>query len=229
MTTPILIGSSSTLTGGTVTITVGAGGVPKGAHIMLGISHDANLSSGTIADSGGNSPYTFSTSKAFNSLSTNGGLFFVRAKNITTALNNGDTIVWTAPGGVTIAAVTAFYAVGLADQSIDVSNSAAGSSTTPSVTSPTPTAGGELFIGLAGGKTLVSSFTQDSTNAAWASPPGQVSIVAPVLGGGWVFGGAGAMTYAPTLGTSDLWAAVIVALVPQAAVDMSSQSMMSLP
>lgn len=231
MTVPISIGSSSTVAGGTVTITVGAGGVPKGAHIMLAIAHDANASSGSVADTAGNVPYSFSLNRSFNNVTTNGTVFFVRCRNIGTALVNGNTIVYTLPGGATIAAVSAWYAVGLADLSIDVSAVASGSSTTPSVTSPAPTAGGELFIGIIGGQTLVTSFTQDSTNAAWASPPGQVSIAAPVLGGGWAFGdqAGGTMKYAPTLGTSDNWAALIIALFPQAPMDMNSQSMMCLP
>jgi hypothetical protein len=61
----------------------------------------------------------------------------------------------------------------------------------------------------------IASFTQDSTNAAWAQPPGQVSIAAPPLGGGNVINaGTGTLKYAPILGTSTPWCAIIIGIKP---------------
>src|SRR5258708_3875327 len=120
--------------------------------------------------------------------------------------NTGDTITYTTPGAASAIAMSAFYVVGLDGSTRDVQGIAGGSSTTPSVTSGVPIGAREFFIGMVSGKLLTTSFTQDSTNASWASPPGQISIAAPVLGGGVVLNtGSGALTYAPTFGSTDSW------------------------
>jgi hypothetical protein len=215
MATVVNIGSSSTIVSGQITIAVGAGGVPVGATVFVCCAVTASGASGSIADTGFNI-YSIFGSKTNNNSSTNGtGFLFAAA--VTTALVSGNTIVWTLGSGVSLAAVNVFYVLGLtvsastgnvaSDGSVAA---AAGSSANPSVTSATPTVGGDFFVGMVSGTTLVSSFTQDSTNAAWASPPGQVSTAAPVLGGGNVVNpSATTRTYAPTFGTSDTWAALV--------------------
>lgn len=207
MVAPVNIGSSSTVVGGTVTITVGAGGVPAGAQIFVDTS-DNGTGTGGMADTAGNSYGNTHTSN------TGIGLTLWRARPGTgggLALVNGNTIVYTVVG--TLAAVRAFYVVGLVDAGADVSATNTGSSASPSATSPTPNFPGNFFVGVVGGATLISSFTQDTTNAAWDStspPAGSVSNAAPVLAMGVVVNpNKTALTYNPAFGTSDVWAAII--------------------
>lgn len=213
------IGSSTTVVGGTVTITIGAGGVPAGAHIVIAVSWNLTVNQPTITDTAGNT-YLISgngTVKANNNITANGagGVFRERTG---LALVNGNTIVVTLDVTSTAAAVDAFYVTGLLNTASDTAafgvNS--GSSANPTGTSGTPVAGGELFVAIVTGASLVTSFTQDTTNAAWGtSPPsGSISNAAPVLGVGIVYNsGSGTLTYAPTFGSSDAWAVTIVGYI----------------
>src|SRR5258706_2245004 len=205
------IGSNTGVAVNTVAVTVPAGGVPAGALIVVCVSDNSVSGTGglnAVADTGGN-VYTSAVQANNNNAAANGcGIMYTA--NVTKALVNTNTITYTLGTATSSAAVAAFYIKG-APTLIEAKNSATGSSTTPSVTSGTPSVAGDLFIGMVSATTLVSSFTQDSTNAAWASPPGQVSIAAPPLGGGNVVNaGAGTRTYAPTFGTTDTWAALIM-------------------
>jgi len=205
------IGSNTGVAVNTVAVTVPAGGVPVGALIVVCVSDNSVSGTGglnAVADTGGN-VYTSAVQANNNNAAANGcGIMYTA--NVTKALVNTNTITYTLGTATSSAAVAAFYIKG-APTLIEAKNSATGSSTTPSVTSGTPSVAGDLFIGMVSATTLVSSFTQDSTNAAWASPPGQVSIAAPPLGGGNVVNaGAGTRTYAPTFGTTDTWAALIM-------------------
>jgi hypothetical protein len=217
------IGSSTTVTGGAVTITVGAGGVPSGAHIIVVASWNLTVVQPTITDSASNS-YLISGSGSAQSNNNNpsNGAGAIYRSRTGGALANGNTIVVTLGGIATAAAVDAFYATGLQAVTADSTsyNVSFGSSTTPSVTSGIPVAQGELFVAMVTGATTISSFTQDTTNASWGtSPPaGSISNTAPVLGVGFVVNtGLGTLTYAPTFGTSDAWAATIIGYPPDTA------------
>lgn len=219
------IGSNTGVSSSSVVVTVGAGGTPAGAHIFVALCTTGTVSS--IVDSAGNTPYTLVQSVANGTAVT----ALYRARTNVLALVNGNTVTVNYTGSCS-SAVAAFYASGLANVVTDASylNTATGTSASPSVTAlGSASAPGELVVGLVGGQSLTTSFTQDSTNAAWASPPGQVSIAAPVLGGGNVVNsGTAALTYAPTFGTSDTWGALIAGFKADT-VDMNSQSMMVLP
>jgi hypothetical protein len=220
------IGSSTTVASGKITITVGAGGVPAGAQIVVCGADNGSLSNQSVADSAVN---TYLQSSIIN----NTGLsIYIMRERTGKALTNGQTIVLTLNSDATLGAANAFYATGLRNIGADgaVTNTNSATSTTPTVTSGVPSAKGELFVGIVGSATLTSSFTQDSTNAAWATPPGQVSLAAPVLVGGDVINsGNGALTYAPTLdGGAHVWAATIVGFLAET-IDMNSQSIMMLP
>jgi hypothetical protein len=213
------IGSSTTVTGGAVTITVGAGGVPAGAHIIVCAAWNATSNLPTIADTASNT-YQISgsaTAQANNNTSALGASAIFRERT-GGALVNGNTIVFTLPATSTLAAVSVFYATGLDAVGADsvFYNSTFGSSSTPSVTSNPPSGHhtDELVVAVVSGSSVITTYTQDSTNAAWASPPGVISTAAPVLGGGWFVNHAGGtLTYAPTFNTSDSWAATIVGFV----------------
>lgn len=100
-----------------------------------------------------------------------------------------------------------------------VTATATGTGTSPSVTSGIPTIVGELFIGCITASDITSTaivFTQDTGNG-WAAPPNAASVtgVGPPAfslreaGGNQVNSGIGALTFAPTLGSSLPWAAFV--------------------
>lgn len=214
------IGSSSTVIGGTVTLTVT--GVPAGAHTVVGASWNGTATAGSVADTAGNT-YLISSPSGAQANNNNGalgaGAFYRQRTGV--ALNNGDTIVFTLPAGATTATVDACYVTGLRATGSDTASFYAsnfGNNTAPTVTSGTPIAEGEIAFAMVTASTTIASFTQDTTNAAWGtSPPaGSISNTAPVLGVGFaVNGGSGTMIYAPTLGTSVPWATTIVGYLVQ--------------
>ena len=198
-----------------LSVTVGVGGVPTGAHIFVVVA-DNGSTQGSVAD-----PTLNSYLQAGAAFNTGIGINTFRSRT-GNALTNGQTITYT-PGNGTLASISAFYVLGLSPQGSDSSfnNTATGTSASPSVTSQGPptlkAAEYEFIVGVVGGATLQSSFTQDSTNAAWTSPPGQVSLAAPVLGGGNVVlsSSASNLTYNPAFNSSDVWAASISAYAIQ--------------
>jgi hypothetical protein len=208
------IGSNTGVVVNTVVVTVPAGGVPAQSHIVVCVSDNSTGGvTGSVADTAGNT-YVDRGHQANNNANANGvGGIFTATTGL--PLNNGDTITYTLAQTSKSAAVAAFYATGVRNDLAPLIQSAAGSSTSPSVTSGTPSETGVLFVGMVSGQTVIASFTQDSTNAAWASPPGQVSLAAPPLGGGNVVNAAAtALKYNPTFGTSDNWAALVLRIRP---------------
>jgi hypothetical protein len=198
---------------GTTSVTIGAGGVPAAAQIIVCTSDNGSVATGaSVTDTAGN---TYLIPNAIGLAHVAGLSVAAYRARTGLALVNGNTITYTPTTGATLSHISAFYVLGLDNVAGDTGAyfAATGTSTAPSVTSLTPVTGGEFFIGVVGGATLVVSFTQDSTNAAWASPPGQASLAATVLVGGNVVNPSKTtLTYAPTLGTSDTWIAVIYAL-----------------
>lgn len=201
----------------TVTFTIGAGGVPAGALILITVSDSSIINTNsTCTDTAGNT-YTSRHGKTKNNVAANGFANFWESDN-SLALVSGNTIV-VHVGSATTANISAnaCYVTGVSNRASGPYNAAvsaetSGSSTTPSVTSNVPATAGQIFFAYAAGTTLIASFTQDSTNATWASPPGSVSNAAPPLGGGNVINNTlSARTYAPTFGTTDTWAAAIIA------------------
>lgn len=119
-------------------------------------------------------------------------------------------------------AATAFCVTGLnAANPFDNAtvNTSSGSSTTPSVTgSGPPGQPNTLIIGVVGvAGPSGDTFTQDSTHAAYTTPPVRVGTTTAspnqTIDGGSVTSSA-QLTYAPTLGTSRAWAALILGIVP---------------
>lgn len=208
------IGVATAASGSNAQITVGVGGVPSGALIAASTEHRANnASSGSIADTPTNT-YTEIVGASLNATQTNGrGVLWY--KENCAALSSGNTITYTPPASATNA-ISAFYATGIATSgSLDtaVTNSATGSSTTPSVTSGTPGVSGELFVAAVAQRGSSGTFTQDTTNS-WAAPfneasSGTANGDARINGGNQVNGGAGTITYAPSYTVTSPWAAFV--------------------
>lgn len=205
------IGTNTGSTIATVAITVGAGGVPLGSRVIVCVA-DSSVSAlgGSVADTGGNT-YTRLTGADNNNVTTNGfGAIF--SAPVTTALVNTNTITYTL-ALTAAAAVTAFYIQSLGVDAA-ITTVTTGSSTAPSVTGGTPAGSGEFWVGAVSDTGPgTETFTQDATNAAWTTPPIRVGIATtgPTIAGGAITSNLRtALTYAPTLGTTHPWAAMIV-------------------
>ena len=203
--------------GTTVAVTVPAGGVPAGALICVlayEVSGVTPTASGTLSD-------TINTyNNAKNSTNSSGGrwLTVFYAYNVL-ALTSANSITYTLNNSGNFAAVSAFYATGIQTSSDPFDSVAAASaalpSGSPSVTSGTFAVPGELVVGAVGASGSVGSFTQDSTNAAYTTPPNieaAFSSFFPVAGGSVVQSTTTALTYNPTAVTP--WIAIIVSFKP---------------
>lgn len=206
--------------GGAVTsiaVTVPVGGVPANALIIVDVAEGAIVLGGSVADPV-NTSYTATTAVSANGLITNGfgQMFYFPGCG---ALTSGQSITYTKTNATTAACMSAFYATGIDTASpLDtaVTNSATGSSSSPSVTSGTPSVTGELIHAFAmwsAGTLAGTTYTQDTTHS-WVTPPVTTSTAAPrkALGGGTqVNAGTGTTVFNPTIGapTSNPWAALI--------------------
>jgi hypothetical protein len=203
----VSIGSNSTVVTGKVTITLSAA-VPAGAQIVVLASYNSTGNAGSCADSGSNT-YSGGPSANNNGNATLGTL----ASYIATAnagLANGGTITFTLPSGATLASVAAVYLLGVVTGTLSQSNSGSGVGTNPSISTVANVQSGQAAVAAVSGSSLITSFTQDTADG-WSSPIGDVSNAAPVLAGGsQVIPASGSLTYAPTFGSSDNWAAVIL-------------------
>src|SRR6266404_1104646 len=212
-TTVTNIGSANGV--GAQSVTVPTAGVPAGAHIIvIGCDNGTGSlgnSNGTATDSAGNTYSSIATIP----VGTGVELSFLRSRSGNgggLALVSGNTVTYTPGTGGTVCSVSVFWVSGLAATGSD--NAAlgtnSGTSSSPTVTSGSPTGRGEFFIAAVAGSTLITTYNQDNS---WSSPPGIISTAAPVLGGGnQINAGSGALTYAPTFDTSDNWVAAVLPL-----------------
>lgn len=213
-----LIASGQSTSGASQTWSVGAGGVPSGAAVVVCVAETGTITAmGSCSDSASNS-YGADTSVALNNTNSNGWLGAYHAYGIT-ALVNGNTVSYTKKTSGNPSCGSAMYLTGILTGSdpIDtaVTAHAYGSSATPTVTSGTPAVANEMFIAAVSSYATSMGWTQDSTNASWATPPNNVNpITAPGIAGGHVINsGTGTLTYAPSI-TNKAWAEVIVAFKP---------------
>jgi hypothetical protein len=198
-----------------ITITVPAGGVPAGSLIVVGIVDQTTLGGSGISspsDSSGNSYGSIvNASGQGTDINTSAAIYY--SFNCL-ALNPGDTIEVDPNGSIAGGiAISAFYWTSAQTSSDPIdgggSNSNAGS-TTPSGTGIHPFTNGDLVVGFVATRgPSTDTFTQDSTDGAYATPPVRVGTTAatgPTLAGGtFIQSVAAATDYKPTLGTSRPW------------------------
>lgn len=194
------------------TIAIGVD-IPASALIVVGVYDSNNAASnvGTLSDTV-NGAHTLGPNANNNGATANGAAkIFYFWNSAAIGSGTGASINYSVGAGTR--RMSAFYATGIqtsADPG-EASATATGASAAPSVTSGSPTAAGELFVGLVG-NTGNFAFTQDAA-LAWATPPnGSYGISGPGIRGGSVVNAGGtALTYAPTLGGSTNWAALVLA------------------
>lgn len=208
------LGTNASGASATVNLSITAG-VPAGALIVVCVADSGTGGlTGMSASDPTNGPYTAGPAALNNNTAASGSGSIWYFWN-SAVLASGTILSYTGPDG-TPKALSAFYATGIQTSSNpgEASATATGSSTTPSVASGSPTGAGELFVGCVS-DAGPTTFTQDSTNAAYATPPDRKITAgsgAVIAGGGVVNAGSSALTYAPTLGaTPRAWAALIIA------------------
>jgi uncharacterized protein (TIGR02217 family) len=199
------------------TLAISGTAVPTGALIVV-IVAEANTTGpgGSVADAVGNT-YVSGPSVEMNGSASNG---FIQLYYVTSAiaLTSGNAITYTKAVSGSNAGITAFYATGASPLDSGATATAVGSSSTPSVTSGSPSIAGDLFVAAVGYNSGTAvTFTQDGTWPTpsllaqyYASPSG--SNPGPTLGMGTrVNAGVGTERYAPTLSSTHAWAALVVA------------------
>ena len=212
------IGTTSGTTASAITIAIPGGGVPAHATIIVAIT-DANAA-GTIPSAPTDTVNTYTvtiTSRTIDALNADGIVAVAYSGNVS-ALTSANTISYT-PVSSSGASMTAFYVTGVLPQSNPINAAATatsdGSSAAPSVTmAGALTAIPSLLVGVIGVKGAAThAFTQDSTHAAYATPPTLVTSTTnwQVAGGSVIRTATTAIAYAPTI-TSAPWGAIIFAI-----------------
>lgn len=206
----------------TVSITVGAGGVPAGNLIVVEVQDTTpGAATGTMSDTAGNT-YTLAISRSPNNSSTNGSTQYFYAWNCA-ALVSGNTIVYTGTSGTTSKSVSAVY-TNEADNTADplisaVTTTATGTSATLSVTSGVPGVANAVFFACVGRNNPTGAvFTQDTAHG-WSNPPndtheGSGSPHSGINGGSQVNATNSALTFAPGWSTTANQALLIIAFNP---------------
>lgn len=210
------IGTGSSAGGtATVGIAVPAGGVPTGALICVASNETSSATAaGSVADT--KNTYSTATSGGNASNLAFGGMYY--AANAS-ALTSSNTLTYTKNNSSNTGVCSAFYATGVLTTSpLDTAVTAAGSTgatTSPTVTSGTPSLSGELFVAICAYRSS-SGFTEDTTHN-WATPFNQINVTVTNLGGGnQVNAAATALTFNPTIGASVSCAIMVVAFKPAA-------------
>lgn len=143
-----------------------------------------------------------------------------------TALLSG-TITYTKHAINQTAALSAFYATGIvASGALDtnVTATASGSGTTPSVTSGTPQQVGELFVAVHS-----NSGSASTADPNWPAPPdADTGQAVHIFGGNLINPGTGTKTYNPT-GNQTRWNAATYGFFAAPAIDNSGTSVFVLP
>lgn len=212
------IGTNSGKAVASLAIAIPSGGVPQFATIVVGACDSAQkLLSATVSDNV-NGSYLSKIAFFINGNPSNGD-FCVWAFALSAALTSADSITISGLTSDTVAA-SAFYVTGVTGVSLTADTD--GSSATPSVGPLTPTVPGSAIAGFvftAGPSG--DTFTQDSTDGSYATPPNRVGTTGgtasanrTVAGGTLIQATPAAISYKPTLGTSRAWGAGLLVLSP---------------
>lgn len=190
--------------------------VPAGAAIVVTVQDSTGNPVGTVSDNV-NGAYTKIASQPGNndrpSFGESALYYFPNSASL-----SGATITYTVSGGSGSGlGVSAAYIAGVSTSPLDpaVTAVAFGNSGAPSVTSGSPSQSGSMFVAFVGGfRTGSNTFTQDTTHNWNSTPTGDNSTNGFEFPGSQVNAGGGALVFAPTLGNSAGWAAIVASFVP---------------
>jgi hypothetical protein len=197
--------------GGSLTITVGGGGVPAGSLIFVSVMASGGTSLDNVTDSASRT-YTQIQTQSFSGVGRGAGQTVYLAN---VSLPNGGTINY-ANGDNNNVCMTACYATGIAPFPLDTAVTAKSTFSTtssPTVTGGTPTHSGELVIGVVWTSSATATI---SSQGSFSTPPNFISVsgAASTGGGNLVNAGIGTETYNPTLSASVNCAVCIQAFAP---------------
>lgn len=215
--------TSSKSSPGTLSVTVGAAGVPAGSCVFVCAGMNCPTDSGAIGNADDTPHNTYqnpaSLRNARNQQTATGTSY---SYNLVTALVQNNTISIGLP--ITNAcAVSVFYATGLATSAdpLDTTTvalnmgSSAGAQTVTMAAAPA--VANSLVIGLIAYRGVPSAFSQDATNAAYGTPPNVVGTTGnpgssnSSIGGGSIVSSL-QLTYVP--GEAAAWGMAIAAFKP---------------
>lgn len=214
------IGSNGNSTGATVAVTIPAGGVPSGAVIVVVTGEGSGVNFST----GGSMSDTVNTYSQITHLNngTNLGYGVMWHADNVSALTSANSITWTKQTSGDVGVISAFYATGVSASPLDtaVTASTAASTSTPSITSGTPSVAGELIVGGLTG-TPASNGTLTFTNGgSFVTPFDTVnssvsgSGSATAAGGHEINAGSAAVTFSGTLSAARANAIFVVGFKP---------------
>ncbi len=186
----------------------------SGNAIIISISF-TNVNPATITCSDTKSNTYTSGTKVYTS---NTGYMYCWSLNATN-LTTSDTITVNFSSAVTYKSVAATWVSGVSTSGIYSQGSgASGSSTAPSITTASVPAGTLVYAGNNVNNGGSDTYTEDSTNAAWTQHPYTATNVgAPNRSAYVIAASTGALTHAPTLGTSRAWQSQWLAIAPSGA------------
>lgn len=209
-------GSSTVIDLGTATggngatsakVTIGPGGVPAGSTIVvLVVPTTGSGALGGVIDTQSN---TYAQ-KAIIRYDSNVLFAAMYVCQNCAALTPGNTITFSISGGASIMSALAIRTSQAVSLDLNTTPTS-GKSTTPSLTSGTPSVAGEIFVG--GVAYVTASPTTALVQAVgWTTPP---DFATPnsnqSLGGGWLKNpGTSPQTYTPTLTGSNFWGIMLM-------------------
>ena len=218
--TPVSVGqTNSTTTGTSLALTVPATGVAAGNTLLVSFAMDPVSGTVSVADSRGNTYTDNADVMNGTSGSGTGVRTVVLSAPVTTALVSGDTITVTFPSVGSKA--FSVYAVNdlISASRVDKTNTATGSSSSPSSGATAATThANELLVGAIGSESRVASVTMTAggslslLNNACADT-GTTSSSITVFPEYRIVSATGAQTASGSLTSSERWAAAIVAYV----------------
>jgi hypothetical protein len=198
------VGSAS-CGGLSLTVTVPAAGVEVGDTLILRLALGV-ASPGSVAasDSKGN---TYTVDEDVLNLTQRAVVLRAR---VTAALTSGNTITVTFPAASSTGLVVDEFSGIAAASPVDVSGAGTGNSTAPSASVATTNAR-DLLIGAVSFGTTATATQPSGWTALTAQTPSCLAFNEANVGGHRVVASTGSYAYNPTMSTSSVWAAAVVA------------------
>lgn len=202
------LGTNTNATGATLALTGCT--VPGGALVVVCVMEAATVA-GSVAD---NAPNTYSLA---SSVVVNAADIVQAFYSSNVNFLSGGTITYTKHTSGSACVISAFYITGelTSGSPLDlVTTPTTGTSAAISITSGTAAVANELNVAVIGCIVAGETLTQDVTHAWQNFPVIESANSLTVAGGVFVNPGTAGLTYAPTLGTSTKWGALLITFKP---------------
>ena len=213
--TAIDLGSTYQASGATLAFTPNGPAIPPGSCVVFVVCEAGATSNGAVSD--GVNTYSLVASQTLGGSS--GQLQVFRAYNAAAIGQYGASVTYTKVGSANKCSMSGFAVTNVlstsdpVDASVTVSGN--GTTTTPSLTSGTPSVAGELFVCALGINSTGTTYTQSGGLAA--PPDNQINeTTCQIAGGSLINPGTSAYVFAPTVAaTVTGTASIIIGLKPK--------------